>query len=278
VSYIANDIVSSGIPLILIKPVNSNGPLNISDAPVSLSDIPKTVATDLSLPNDFSGMSIHTINETDKRNRFFYYFNPANAPNIISTGYIDPLHEYIITNFSWYGDSWQPTYLEYTSKGVIETPPPIYDFGTQIKFGFDQKTTNYLLSGWGKPEESQVVSEGKTATLAFSTNTSDSDLMMKFSLYPAIFEHKHEIQRVIVYANHHEIGNFTYTHYQLFENNVVIPNEFLNDKIIYITFYLPDAISPEDLGLNNDHRNMAIALTSFNITTLNNDKFTYSND
>lgn len=110
---------NSGLPLMLVKPFNSTGPLAISDSPVSLGDIPKTIADELKIKNNFSGSSIFLVNETDPRVRIYYEYDWLE--NDLKNDYFSPLSEFRISGFSWNISSWQPTYHIYTSEGVIST-------------------------------------------------------------------------------------------------------------------------------------------------------------
>ena len=95
------------LPLILIKPFNSKGELWISDAPVCLSDIPKTIASELDLKNDFSGDSMFKVKESDIRERRFLLCNAK--PNYSRNGFLPSIKEYVVSGFSWLDESWRPT-------------------------------------------------------------------------------------------------------------------------------------------------------------------------
>lgn len=94
-------------PLILVKPFNSRGEMIISDAPVSLSDIPKTIFSELGLKGDFTGSSMFEVKESDVRERRYLAYN--RAPSYIDKGYFSVLEEYIISGFSWFDESWHKT-------------------------------------------------------------------------------------------------------------------------------------------------------------------------
>ena len=269
ISYTSENYVSSGIPLILMKTLNSNETFAVSDAPVSLSDIPKTVLTELNLPNKFPGESILKVNDSEIRERKFYYIENIAREDWYQL-YLPPMTEYRITNFSWFGGSWEPTYNLYTSEGIKMISRPDYNFGTTIIFGKNQKSTNYLMSGWGYPDEKSVWSDGNTATLAFMMNRSDSDMCFQFLSIPFIVEHIHEKQNVTIYFNRHEIGNILFSHKQSTKTVLLIPNEYCNEGMQYITFSFQDPISPSDLGISADIRKLGIAISSFTITKVDN--------
>jgi hypothetical protein len=268
ISYVSQNVVTGGLPLMLVKPLNSTRPFTISDAPVSISDIPKSVAAELNVSSTFAGESVFNVRETDKRNFTFYHYFLTHE--YYYGDYLPPLKEYTVSNFSWYANSWHPTYREYTSRGIEIHNPPEYYLGTTIKFGNDQQSQDFTISGWSSPDDGSLWSDGGSATIAFSMNRSHSTLMnLQINAYPFIVEHKHEIQRVAVYLNKHELGNYSFTQSQPQDMEFLIEPDYLNEQVQYLTFYFPDAISPLELGISGDSRDLAIALLSFTLSEAN---------
>lgn len=98
-------IKSGALPLFLVKQFKSSerSEINISDAPVSLSDIPKTILSELQIQNKFSGVSVFSLKETDVRRRRYLYHSKFRTSKI---GYLDKMTEYFVTGFSWIDQSW----------------------------------------------------------------------------------------------------------------------------------------------------------------------------
>ncbi|MCX5692163.1 MAG: sulfatase-like hydrolase/transferase [Candidatus Omnitrophica bacterium] len=99
--------IERALPLILIKPFNSKGELRISDAPVCLSDIPKTIASELDLKNDFSGDSMFKVKESDIRERRSLLCNSKD--NYSRNDFLPSMKEYVVSGFSWLNESWRLT-------------------------------------------------------------------------------------------------------------------------------------------------------------------------
>ncbi len=135
----------------LVKPVNSTGTLSISDAPVTLGDIPKTIADSYGIANNFSGESILDSTSSDERTRLFYEYDWMNDD--WDKQYLPPMTEYQINGFSWDPASWKPSYRVFTPSGVEYTPPIPYQPGTIIHFGTGEDAEQYLGSGWSYPGE-----------------------------------------------------------------------------------------------------------------------------
>jgi hypothetical protein len=91
-----------GIPLVLAKPFNSREELKISDAPVSLIDIPKTIVSALEIKVDFPGLSMFEVEDDYKRKRYYgashwFYENKD---------FVEPITMYVVNGFSWSNESW----------------------------------------------------------------------------------------------------------------------------------------------------------------------------
>lgn len=267
VSYVSQNIVTGGLPLVLVKPLNSTQRFSISDAPVSTSDIPKSVADELQLSNNFNGESVFSVNGSDKRNFTFYHYFLTHE--FYYGDYLPPLKQYTVNNFSWFADSWHSTYRIYTSNGVEIHPPPKYNPGTTVNFGKDQPSLDFMSSGWSNPDDGFVWSDGESATLAFSMNRSNSTLMnLQINALPYIIEQKHENQSIIVYFNQFQIGKYIFTHSQLQNIEFPVQPGYLNDQEQYVTFIFPDAVSPRELGVSSDSRRLAIGLSHLNLSNV----------
>jgi hypothetical protein len=103
---------SAGIPLVLVKRVGSHGALRTSDAPVSLGDIPQTVAGELRLAAGFPGKSMFKVRGNEKRERIYRAF-VGDQENV---RYLAPLYEYSVNGFSWDDTSWKETGNIYTAR------------------------------------------------------------------------------------------------------------------------------------------------------------------
>ena len=64
--------LSKVLPLLLVKPTGAQGPLQISQAPVSLIDIPQTVAADMGIDKEFPGRALQDAKEGETRTRVYY--------------------------------------------------------------------------------------------------------------------------------------------------------------------------------------------------------------
>ena len=181
-STVSTKVVGKGIPLILVKPANSTGTLSTSDAPVSLGDIPKTIADSYGIANNFSGESILNANGSDERTRMFYDYDWINDD--WEKQYLPALTEYQINGFSWDPVSWKPTYRVFTPGGVEFNPPVTYLPGTIIQFRSGEAIEQYLGSGWSVPEKNWTWTDATSSNIILPMNKPKTDLTLQSSVFP----------------------------------------------------------------------------------------------
>jgi hypothetical protein len=102
--------IQGAAPLLLIKKCNSHGIMEISDVPVSLSDIPATVFSELGFEGEFSGEDIFSLTESTNRTRTYYFYNWF-SPGFAdwSKEYLPPMKKYLISGPVYLEDSWHMT-------------------------------------------------------------------------------------------------------------------------------------------------------------------------
>lgn len=261
-NIISDNTITSGLPLILVKTFNSNGDLKISDAPVSTSDIPKTIVSELGLNYDYPGCSMFAVKESDIRERRFleYKWGNDNKPDLSG------LKEYIVTGFSWLKKSWRPTYRLFTPEGIKDSRPPVYEYGSEIKFGIGGNAKSYQFDGWSHPEEGFTRTNGKSASLIIPINQPQFDLTLEVILTPFI-SGEVEKQCVDICINSEKLGEFEIT--KTDKIKMVIPKKYITDSLLNITFNLPNAVSPYSLNIGDDTRILGIAVGSIIISEPN---------
>ncbi|MFH1844850.1 MAG: sulfatase-like hydrolase/transferase [bacterium] len=107
-------VIRSALPLVLVKPVDEQGPLKMSLAPVELSDIPNTIYAEMGLESALSGPSMFAIPAGAERRRVHLHYRFTNW----EYDKMLPLTEYEITGFSWAGSSWRATGRDLSGSAV----------------------------------------------------------------------------------------------------------------------------------------------------------------
>jgi len=102
--------IQSAVPLLLVKKYNSRGTMEVSEVPVSLSDIPVTVFSELGFEGEFHGEDIFSLNESTNRTRTYCFYNWA-SPGFSdwSKDYLPPIKKYLISGPAYLKNSWHMT-------------------------------------------------------------------------------------------------------------------------------------------------------------------------
>jgi hypothetical protein len=96
-----------GVPLFLAKPLGDRQPFRISDAPVSLCDIPKSTFDALSIEHDYGCESIFSQRSPRQTPRIHYrYPSVAERRHLDSEGLA--FEKFMVTEHSWLRKSWIP--------------------------------------------------------------------------------------------------------------------------------------------------------------------------
>ncbi|MFC2155512.1 sulfatase-like hydrolase/transferase [Acidobacteriota bacterium] len=245
------EIIGKAIPLVLIKPFDISGEMKISDAPVTLGDIPATAFRELGISGDFPGISMFEIEKEELRNRKFYYYSlNRKRKKSINGEFLLPMKEFIISGFSWNNSSWEFSNKIFTHEGVKS--PKNYKVNDTIKFGRDGNADQYLIKGWSYRDRKFYWTNGKKAEMKIPMNQPKTDLLLKARLSPFILPGKLDFQRVNIYVNDFKIGKWRLE--KAGEYQMVIKRGLFKDNFVKLTFELPDATSPMSLNHREDIR------------------------
>lgn len=125
-------IAGYALPLMLVKPLGSHGPLKVSRAPALITDTPATIGSLLGLDQKFSGQSVFDLDPAAPRKRNFFYYDWLNEK--WREKYFHHLDEYAII-----GDPSDPNAWQLAS--ILHSPEATYrvreiDFGTEVSNPF----------------------------------------------------------------------------------------------------------------------------------------------
>lgn len=162
-------------------------------------------------------------------------------------------------------------YFNSEMKNGVENKFHLYEIGRTITFEAGGLGHLYTGGGWSVPEAWGVWSEAESSHLYFKLEPDlDVDLIL-VSQFAALIAEQHPCQRILIYAQDELLEE---TRVCLDDGRAVDrPRQFLVPKHLYentnlmkLSFVLPDAISPSDLGLNLDTRQLGVALTSLTLS------------
>jgi len=258
-------MITSGIPLVLVKPFSAKGDLDLSLAPVSLEDVIPTIMTELGI-NKGHGKSVLTISEGEQRTRYFYYYNWTPEYFDWSKEYLPLIEEYKVNGFSWDMKSWNFSGKRYPPPGSRE-----YEFKLDEKIVFITSSNNaeYVQGwGWSAAEENFTWTNGKMATLAFPVHDIKSDMIMRISFSPFLIPGKLDQQRINVSVEGEQLGEWVLTKPGAQDIEFIIQKNLLKDSMLDISLEFPDAASPNKFGLSDDDRMLGIAVSSITLSKI----------
>ena len=249
-------IRGAGLPMFLVKPFYAKGKFKISDAPVSLGDIPKTIASELHLDQDFPGRSIFDIKEDEKRNRRFLFYD---FDDDWDHQYLPALQEYIVCGFSWLAKSWTTGRQLIPNEDLPERKLAVekYRIGQPIRFIPEGNAQKYTRKGWSDPEKGFTWTNGNEASLVLQLEGEpEKGLILTADVFGFLPGKKISKQRADVYVGDEKVGTWIVTSPGNYK--IRIPKRLIDRRTVNINFRLPDAASPLDLMLSTDNRRLAL--------------------
>lgn len=140
----------------------------------------------------------------------------------------------------------------------------LYAPGSVIHFGSGGNAEKYLTLGWSGPEEEFRWTDGQTAVFECYLPKPKRDFVLKMTIIPFLGNNHIECQRVSILMNDHKLKDVLRVSDT--ENlTIEIPHNCFEEEIQRITFELPDAISPKDLGISADARTLGIAVRTLSM-------------
>jgi hypothetical protein len=129
--------------------------------------------------------------------------------------------------------------------------------GVRIDFSKAEQSTKYLWYGWSGGEENFRWTEGHEAALMFSL-AEQSNLVLKMKVLPFISQGVPQ-QRILVELNGQPIDSISLNQNTESELSIKLAANLLRHENI-LSFNLPDAASPELLGVSSDQRMLGMAV------------------
>ena len=233
-------------PMLLYKDKNAINVYRTSEAPVSLFDLPATLAS--TVTKDYkkigSGTSFKDAEKaSEKRERYFYRSVGSNAQSRIE--------EYLINSKNLDSKKIKLTNSYLLNGGVVEN----YTLGKELTFTEDETAAMYCKSGFGHTNGWRTIINGKTAQMEIPLDDLPgnlSDLHAYFNVLNVYEETECVITANDVNVYTGRLGNDARNH----GLNFLIPTDVIGrDKTIRLTFNFPELHEDTDV----------MALTSFKI-------------
>ncbi len=144
--------------------------------------------------------------------------------------------------------------------------PPQLAYNTVVDFGSEGNSAPLKVSGWSKTEEKFTWTEGQSAVIAVSVPPIEGLVTLRMSLAGMIKEPEFPTHPVEVYVNDQKIADWQVGNTAPF--SAPIPHELTKavGKLTF-TFKMPKAVSPKDLGKNEDPRVLGICVYNLELST-----------
>jgi len=251
-------IVGSALPLMVIKPPFSKGPLKTSAAQTMITDLPATISSILNLTENFNGRSMFEIvsNEVRERKFFYYKWRHKNWQD----DYFERIDEFIIKGSVFDLTSWKynlthfspnDTQLDHSSKDIPEDGIT-FDMGSsterflQLK-GFSGNETSPDKSfpfRWATGKNSRIIFDG----LRLPTM---SRILVTFEVEPFVVNIN---KKMMIKSQLSTVEVKLKPGWSKYD--VIV--EFPEGETPTLDIYYEDAASPKSLGINRDMRILSV--------------------
>jgi len=251
-SSLPDHVRAAGLSLFLVKRVNAKGALKISDAPVSLGDISKTIASEVNINNDFPGKSVFDLRENEVRERRFFYYEFDGS----DVDYLRDMQEYNVSGFSWLDESWRVG--RKLRSGEAKRHDERYRIDDVIAFGLGGNARNWKKRGWSVIEKKFTWTVGKNATLEIPfERLPKGNLILSANVIPYLAAGKIAMQEVNIYINDVRVGSWAVRSQGKYK--MPVPRSHLSEDSVSVRFEIPTCASPLDFMLSTEDRKLGVA-------------------
>jgi hypothetical protein len=140
-----------------------------------------------------------------------------------------------------------------------------YDLGSDIAFGKTGNAVSFMGIGWSPCGEDFCWTADKSAELYLPIQEIDSELELQMLFKPFTHATKVPQQRIAVLVNGKPLAEWSASSFEFETTSVRIPAELISEDLLHVSFQLPDAVSPESLGLSTDSRLLGIAVRNVRV-------------
>ncbi len=236
--------------LLATKLPGQSGPLRISLAPTTIAEVPVTVMDALGINNSFPGTPVNKQTADTMRSRgFFEHIGHDRTVPVLRRYQVD-------------GSVFDPTVWRSLGDLEVAREDASYTWGTIMNFGMEGNAGPYKGHGWCAPSSYAQWSDGHSASLRFAVENPRENIVFILGIRPFIVAGKVDQQRLVMNVNGEHLVTISLTDPATKLNKFIIPGEMVADDIVEVTFGLPDAAIPAELGVSGDQRMLGIAVIS----------------
>lgn len=234
--------------LLAVKRFNAaSGPLRISDAPTSLLDVAPTILASL---NGEPG-PLFSVEQGTERSRPFLTFR------------VDE-HGSTYTRYAIEGSVFDPRSCRFAEKREVDRSGERYQYGSPIRFGVAGDAYSVLKDGWTACHARHCWSSGHEASLQLKVASPGLEHELEVVFKPFLSKPEVSHQTVRVHVNGHLVETWTATADRALAYRTRVPAKAVGSEL-HISFVLPDAVAPADVGAGGDHRTLGIAVSELTL-------------
>jgi hypothetical protein len=134
---------------------------------------------------------------------------------------------------------------------------PAWQWGNPVHFRKGEPWSRLLISGWSYPEPDFIWSDGPQAIIEIEAPPTRREVLLRFSLVP--FCPPGVTEQVIRISDGHRLLGLTSVA-EPEEPTFLVPAAAWSGGPLRLCLLFPNAISPFQAGISDDHRKLAIAL------------------
>jgi hypothetical protein len=237
--------------LLLLKPADAHGAMQLCRAQTSLTDIPATMMKLLGISSEYPGESIIDLDPIRDRKRMVIFVKDHSA------------REPVFEPWELRGSVYDSTSWHRLTQYKVEHRIQSYRWGSMVRFGVSGNGDGYLSSGWSKTSPALNWSNGSSAELVFGIDCPAGDVAVKIIFAPFIVAGKLDKQRIRTFINGEPAGELVCNSSKKKLMTFTVPREILQGDRMVFVFEFPDAKSPAELGESHDSRKLCMGLYQF---------------
>ena len=239
-------IAGSAIPLMVIKPPFSKGPLKTSTAQTMITDFPATISSILNLTEKFNGRSMFEIDPNEVRERKFFYYKWRHENWYAD--YFEHIDEFTVKGSVFDLASWRKSQIGIPADGIT------FDIGSSAEregliqlegFSMKEISADKLFNfRWATGKNSRMFFHG----LRLPTR---SRILVTFEVAPFVVNKNKEMIIKSQLSTAKVILKPGWSKYDVIA-------EFPKGETPTLDIYYEDAASPKSLGINRDMRILSV--------------------
>jgi len=145
----------------------------------------------------------------------------------------------------------------------VDATPLLVADSEMIFFGKGGSSSLYKKEGWSQAESSFTWTNKSRASLEVPFSSQNQDVEITVKLEPFIVKDVLIQQKIFVYVEDEIIGEWFAKTRGVY--SMIVPREAIKSDLLKLSFGLPDAQSPADLGLSSDKRQLGISVESIRL-------------